>query len=120
MERSKFRRSRALCFRWCGPRISWHRPTGPAVAHAYAGEPDVPSSPEILAALLDEGADRQGRALVDLHNVVHHQGGIFSATAPAVLFVVAVLDDQRTLTPVLPDMVSGASRWRFESPCWAG
>jgi hypothetical protein len=91
-----------------------------AVAHAYAGEPDVPSSPEILAALLDEDADRQGRALVDLHNVVHHQGGTFSATAPAVLFVVAVLDDQRTLTPVLPDMVSGASRWRFESPCWAG
>ncbi|MEU6074006.1 hypothetical protein [Micromonospora sp. NPDC047074] len=72
------------------------------VEHAYAGDPDVPSSPEILAALLDEDGGRQDRALLDLYNVVHHQGGIYSATAPAVHFVAAVLDDPRTSTLVSP------------------
>ncbi|SDL20173.1 hypothetical protein [Nonomuraea jiangxiensis] len=72
------------------------------VEHAYAGDPDAPSSPEILAALLTENAGRQGRALHDLCHVVHHQGGIYSATAPVARFVAAVLDDPRTLTPVLP------------------
>jgi len=72
-----------------------------AVEHAYAGEPGVASSPEILAGLLDEDAGRQGRALADLNCRVHHQDTIYSATAPAVLFVVAALADRRTLTSVV-------------------
>jgi hypothetical protein len=71
-----------------------------AVEHAYAGQPRVASSPEILAGVLDEDADRQSRAVAELHYRVHHQGNIYSATAPAVLFVVAALDDRRTLISV--------------------
>ncbi len=71
------------------------------VEHAYTGEPDVASSPpEILAGLLSPDAGRQGRALAELHYAIHHQGGIYSATAPAVLFVVAALGDRRSLTTV--------------------
>ncbi|WP_200216867.1 hypothetical protein [Micromonospora coerulea] len=74
-----------------------------AVEHAYTGMADVPHTPEILTALLSDDAARQAGALGDLYHVVHHQDTIYSATAPALDFVVAVLDDPRTLTPVPAD-----------------
>ncbi|MEJ3746378.1 HEAT repeat domain-containing protein [Actinomycetes bacterium KLBMP 9797] len=70
------------------------------VEHAYAGMPVVPQTPQILAALLSDDPACQSRALGDLYGVVHHQDTIYSATAPAVNFVVAVLGDPRMLTPV--------------------
>ncbi|WP_326557252.1 hypothetical protein [Micromonospora sp. NBC_01796] len=71
-----------------------------AVEHAHSGMPEVPRTPEILAALLSDDAVRQARALGDLYGIIHHQDTIYSATAPAVDFVVAVLDAPRMLTPV--------------------
>ncbi|MEV0130632.1 hypothetical protein AB0H83_19480 [Dactylosporangium sp. NPDC050688] len=70
--------------------------------HAYEDEPGVPSTPEVLAALLDGDADRRGEALSDLYLLVHHQGGVHAATAQAVRFAVAALDDPRSLAPVVP------------------
>jgi hypothetical protein len=81
-----------------------------AVGHAYVRMPDVPQTPEILTALLSDDATRQAKALGDLYDVVHHQDTIYSATAPAVNFVVAVLGDPRTLTPVPAGEGSPATR----------
>ncbi|HTJ39771.1 MAG TPA: hypothetical protein VL738_41695 [Dactylosporangium sp.] len=73
-----------------------------ALEHAYTGDPGIPETPQILAALLDEDPAVQNRALYDLHDLVHHQGGLYSATAPAATAVVAMLHDPRTRTPVTP------------------
>jgi hypothetical protein len=71
-----------------------------AVDHAYAGSADVRETPEILTALLSDEAAIQVEALKDLYGVIHHQDTIYSATPPAVRFVVEILDDPRMLTPV--------------------
>lgn len=79
-----------------------------AAPHAYGDEPGMPSTPEVLAGLLDDDLDRRGRALSDLYLVVHHQGGLHAATAPAVRFAVAALDDPRSLAQVVPRRRYGA------------
>ncbi|WP_327001293.1 hypothetical protein OHA72_40065 [Dactylosporangium sp. NBC_01737] len=71
-----------------------------AVQHSYDGDSVSPSTPEILAALLDGDAGRRDQALSDLYSMVHHSGSLCSATAPAVTFAVAALGDPRTLAPV--------------------
>lgn len=91
-----------------------------AVKHAYTGMPDVPQTPEILMALLSDDDACQARALSDLYNVVHHQDTIYSATAPALDFVVAVLDDPRTLMPGPANKGSRAPVYRYGPPCWTG
>nr|BFE56396.1 hypothetical protein GCM10020063_009220 [Dactylosporangium thailandense] len=68
----------------------------------------MPQTPEILAALLSQDVAAQVRALDDLYELVHHQDSVYPATPPAVDFVVAVLGDQRTLTPVPADARRGA------------
>ncbi|MFI5912078.1 hypothetical protein [Dactylosporangium sp. NPDC051541] len=73
-----------------------------AVDHAYGPGPEVPQTPDILAALLSRDAAVQARALSDLYVLVHHQDTVYPATPPAMEFVVAILDDPRTLTPVPP------------------
>ncbi|MEV4514447.1 hypothetical protein AB0K00_36480 [Dactylosporangium sp. NPDC049525] len=77
------------------------------VSHSYdsdpesdPSEPDWPSTPKVLAALLDDDADRRDGALSDLYTLIHHQRSLCSATAPAVTFAVAALGDPRTLAPV--------------------
>jgi hypothetical protein len=79
----------------------------PAVEHAYGRTPEVPQTREILAALLSDDATSQARALGDLYQVVHHQDTIYSATPPAVDFVLAVLEDPRTFTAVSTGPRSG-------------
>jgi hypothetical protein len=79
------------------------------VEHAGGTAPGVPQTPEILVALLSRDVAVQVRALRDLHQLVHHQDTIYSATPPAVDFVVAILGDQRTLTPVPADPRRGAN-----------
>ncbi|WP_051900920.1 hypothetical protein [Streptomyces aureus] len=62
--------------------------------------PDVaPETPVILAGLLDDDENVQRRAVRDLGHAVTHQNSIYSATAPAARFVIAVLDHPRTMTP---------------------
>ncbi|GAA3247592.1 hypothetical protein ACFO1B_38765 [Dactylosporangium siamense] len=76
-----------------------------AVEHACGVTPEVP---EILSALLSDDAARRADALRDLYQLVHHQDTIYSATPPAVDFVLAVLEDPRTLLAVSTDPGSGA------------
>ncbi|MGV9304017.1 hypothetical protein ACWDLG_11655 [Nonomuraea sp. NPDC003727] len=64
--------------------------------HAYG---DASDAPEALLALLSEDAERCGAALGYLDAAVLHQGTLYPATAPAALFVAAILDDPRTLIP---------------------
>jgi hypothetical protein len=74
-----------------------------AVEHAFGRTPGVPQTPEILTALLSQDVATQVSALGDLYDLVHHQDTIYTATPPAMDFVVAILDDPRTLTPVPAD-----------------
>ncbi|MGW1811591.1 hypothetical protein [Streptomyces sp. NPDC002078] len=68
-----------------------------ALQHAYGPADDVP---EMLIGLtgLDEGV--RSRALDDLHHVVHHQNTLYTATAPAALYVAGILSDERSLRSV--------------------
>ncbi|MFJ2088212.1 hypothetical protein ACIOEW_02995 [Streptomyces sp. NPDC087901] len=68
-----------------------------ALEHAYGSAIDVP---EILAGLLDPDQPLRSRALDRLHHVVHHQNTLYTATAPAALYVVGILGDSRTLWAV--------------------
>ncbi|ATW46696.1 hypothetical protein [Streptomyces peucetius] len=54
-------------------------------------------TPVILRQLLDDDPRVQGTAVRELHEAVTHSGSFYSATAPAALFVAAVLGDPRTL-----------------------
>ena len=62
--------------------------------HAY-GPADA--APFELLHLLGEDAELCGNAIAFLDGAVLHQETIYSVTAPAALFVAAILDDARTL-----------------------
>jgi hypothetical protein len=62
--------------------------------HAYGSASDAPAR---LVMLLSEDAEQCGEVLAYLDSAILHQGTMYSATAPAALFVAAVLDDPRTL-----------------------
>ncbi|MFJ9434817.1 HEAT repeat domain-containing protein [Streptomyces sp. NPDC101490] len=66
-----------------------------ALEHAYGAATDTPVR---LLQLLDEDSDVQAGALGLLDISVLHQESLYSATAPAALYVAAVLNDPRTLT----------------------
>jgi hypothetical protein len=67
-----------------------------ALAHAYA---DASALPDELIGLLSEDPDAVGQVLATLDAAVLHQGTIYSATAPAALYVAGIIGDPRTLTP---------------------
>jgi hypothetical protein len=62
--------------------------------HAYGPASDAPGE---LARLLGEDAESCGAALAYLDAAILHQGSIYSATAPAAVFVAGILDHPRTL-----------------------
>ncbi|MEV0281305.1 HEAT repeat domain-containing protein [Streptomyces sp. NPDC050610] len=62
--------------------------------HAYGVAQDTPAR---LLQLLDEDPEVQAGALELLDMSVLHQESLYSATAPAALYVAAVLNDPRTL-----------------------
>ncbi|MEV7525890.1 HEAT repeat domain-containing protein [Streptomyces sp. NPDC091371] len=66
-----------------------------ALEHAYGAAKDTPLR---LLQLLDEDPDVQAGALGLLDMSVLHQGSLYSAAAPAALYVATVLNDPRTLT----------------------
>ncbi|WP_326590996.1 hypothetical protein [Streptomyces sp. NBC_01294] len=68
-----------------------------AVEHAYGPADNVP---EMLIGLLGADQHVRSRALDDLHHIVHHQNTLYTATAPAALYVAGILGDERTLWPV--------------------
>jgi hypothetical protein len=62
--------------------------------HAYGPASDAPGQ---LARLLGEDAESCGDALAYLDAAILHQSSIYSATAPAAVFVAGILGDPRTL-----------------------
>lgn len=65
-----------------------------ALEHAYGPAQDTPLR---LLQLLAEEPEVQAEALGMLDMSVLHQESLYSATAPAALFIAAILDDPRTL-----------------------
>ncbi|MFD7906480.1 HEAT repeat domain-containing protein [Kitasatospora sp. NPDC059747] len=64
-----------------------------ALQHAYGPAGDTPAR---LLQLLDPEPETQAEALGMLDMSVLHQGSLYSSTAPAALFVAAILADPRT------------------------
>lgn len=60
-----------------------------SLRHAYGTAEDVPVS---LCSLVDENPGVRSEALAALDMAVLHQGSLYSATAPAALFVAAILN----------------------------
>ncbi|WP_406433154.1 hypothetical protein [Streptomyces sp. NBC_01589] len=65
-----------------------------ALEHDYGAAQDTPLR---LLQLLDEDPEVQAGALGLLDVSVLHQESLYSATAPAALYIAAVLSDSRTL-----------------------
>ncbi|MDX2558642.1 hypothetical protein PV371_03100 [Streptomyces sp. TX20-6-3] len=68
-----------------------------ALDHAYDTAEDVP---QILLDLVDADPRVRSKALSRLHQVVHHQNTLYTATAPAAMYVAGILGDARTLETV--------------------
>ncbi|WP_326793711.1 hypothetical protein OHA79_49015 (plasmid) [Streptomyces sp. NBC_00841] len=68
-----------------------------ALGHAYGTAEDVP---QMLLGLMDTDLRVRSKALSHLHQVVHHQNTLYTATAPAAVYVAAILGDARTLQAV--------------------
>jgi len=68
-----------------------------ALEHAYGSAKDTPTQ---LVALLDADQGVRSEALDHLDYAVLHQGTLYSATAPAALYVAGILTDPRTAVPV--------------------
>ncbi|MFD8685930.1 HEAT repeat domain-containing protein [Streptomyces sp. NPDC059651] len=60
-----------------------------SLQHAYGSAEDVPGS---LCALVDEDPEVRSKALAALDMGVLHQGSLYTVTAPAALFVAAILE----------------------------
>ncbi|WP_326735980.1 hypothetical protein [Streptomyces sp. NBC_01022] len=68
-----------------------------ALDQAYGTAEDVP---QILLDLMHTDLRVRSQALSRLHHVVHHQNTLYTATAPAALYVAGILGDARTLEAV--------------------
>lgn len=64
-----------------------------ALGHAYTDS--ATDTPMRLAQLLDPDPDVRSHALGQLDMSVLHQGSLYSATAPAALYIASILDDPR-------------------------
>ncbi|MCC5580042.1 hypothetical protein IMZ11_30900 [Microtetraspora sp. AC03309] len=64
-----------------------------SLQHACGPADDTPSA---LTDLLNGPPDAQARAAKHLDHVVHHQNSLYTATAPAALYVAAILTDSPT------------------------
>ncbi|MFB6784800.1 hypothetical protein ACFCX0_48110 [Streptomyces sp. NPDC056352] len=83
--------------------------------HAYGPAANVP---EMLTGLLDPSEGVRSRALGALHSVVHHQNTLYTATAPAALYVAGILDDERSLWSVKKNARSFPGPMRAELLGW--
>jgi hypothetical protein len=77
-------------------------------------------SPTMLSALLADDQDMRTQAMRYLDQVVFHQNTVYEATAPAALYVAAVLADHRTLKPVIARPSGSPSPLRIELLEWLG
>ncbi|MFJ9714300.1 hypothetical protein ACIRR9_55835, partial [Streptomyces sp. NPDC101234] len=60
-------------------RVQWH-----ALTHAYGSAEDVP---ELIKALYQDDEETADEAIYELYGNIHHQGTVYSASAPAVPFL---------------------------------
>ena len=60
-------------------RVQWH-----ALTHAYGSAEDVPG---LIEALYDGDGETADEAIYELYGNIHHQGTVYSASAPAVPFL---------------------------------
>ncbi|MFJ2774305.1 hypothetical protein [Streptomyces sp. NPDC087300] len=60
-----------------------------SLRHAYGPAGDIPGS---LCSLVDEDPEARSQALAALDMAVLHQGSLYTVTAPAALFVAAILE----------------------------
>ncbi|MFK0238739.1 HEAT repeat domain-containing protein [Streptomyces vinaceus] len=65
-----------------------------SLQHAYGSGEDIPAA---LCSLVDEDPEVRSEALAALDMSVLHQGSLYSVTAPAALFVAAILDHRMAL-----------------------
>lgn len=75
--------------------------------HAYDAAEAVP---QILLDLVDPDLRVRSKALSRLHHVVHHQNTLYTATAPAALYVAGILS---SLAPLLRDVLAVNALWRY-------
>ncbi|MFF3317637.1 hypothetical protein ACFYV5_19305 [Streptomyces sp. NPDC003035] len=68
-----------------------------ALDHAYGTAEDAP---QILLDLMDTDLRVRSQALSRLHHVLHHQNTLYTATAPAAVYVAGILGDARALEAV--------------------
>lgn len=88
-----------------------------ALDHAYGTAEDVP---RILLDLVDTEPCVRSKALSRLHHVVHHQNTLYTATAPAALYVAGILGDARTLEAVEKGPHAFPGPMRAELLGWLG
>ena len=89
-------------------RIDWGR-----LEHAYGSAKDVPG---LIRALTSSSRTKRERALYELFGNIHHQGTVYSATAPAVPFLAELVRSDDTdhrvrveLTWLLQAIAGGSS-----------
>ena len=89
-------------------RIDWGR-----LEHAYGSAKDVPG---LIRDLTSRSGGRRERALYELFGNIHHQGTVYSATAPAVPFLAELVRSEDTdgrvrveLTWLLQAIAGGSS-----------
>lgn len=85
-----------------------------SLEHAYGSAEEASS---VLGGLLAADPSSQARAMRYLEDPVHHQNSIYSATAPAALYVAAALRDPRTAT-MLPSREHGEYQLRAAMLDW--
>ncbi|MFJ3762185.1 hypothetical protein [Streptomyces sp. NPDC090080] len=59
--------------------VQWH-----SLTHAYGSAEDVP---QLIRALYESDDETADEALYELYGNIHHQGTVYSASAPAVPFL---------------------------------
>ncbi|GAA1026075.1 hypothetical protein GCM10009557_02430 [Virgisporangium ochraceum] len=85
-----------LSARLQSPRILLRQTNWSLLGHAYGSAEDVPRA---LTRLTDDAPDVRAAALRHLERV-NHQNTIYSATAPAALYIAGILNDPRTIPAI--------------------
>ncbi|MFF3617351.1 HEAT repeat domain-containing protein [Streptomyces sp. NPDC002580] len=91
-----------------------------SLGHAYGPAEDIPAS---LCSLLDEDPEVRAAAVGALDMAVLHQGSLYTVTAPAALFVAAILDHPMGLAEhegYLPWDDGPARSLRIDLLAWLG
>ncbi|WP_129841083.1 hypothetical protein [Streptomyces sp. RFCAC02] len=93
--------------------VPWH-----TLTHAYGPADDVP---ELLGALYDEDGAAADEAIHELFGTIHHQGTVYSASAPAVPFLAHAarhVPDRADRVLMLIAALAGHDPEDIDAPYW--